>query len=238
MGSMCSRQLFGLLAKAPMCNLCTSCCAQLLEAYLLQGVPPEALADKVLSCFSELFQDVSTRLVRSMVLAQAYAQQSENVGSPRSSTAGLSLEECDFASLCRHVQPHMLSTCLLKLLEASYDLLASYHNMLSWHEASLAEHTQAAAAAAAAAASAAARSPGQSQDGSVVGADGAAAPADAAPSQEQLDQVQAATKGILAAVQGTLQTNKMATAEAAAALVKDLLVGAGGCTGSNFPQVC
>jgi hypothetical protein len=189
-----------------------------LEAYLLQGVPPEALADKVLSSFSDLFKDVSARLVRSMVLAKAFAQQSESGDSPRSSSAG---------------GLH---------LEALYDLLASYHNMMAWHDAGLAQHTQAAAAAAAAAAHAAARSSGHSEGGSrgpsedQGPADGEAA--DVVPSQEQLDQVQAATKGILAGVLAALQAHRSATAEAAAVLLKELLAGAGGCIGSDFPQAC
>jgi hypothetical protein len=215
---------------------------QLLEAYLLQGVPPEALAEKVLACFSELFKDVSTRLVRSTVLAKAFSQQSESgddsTGS--SSAGGLQLDECSFAELCRKVTPDLLHPCLSKLQESLYDLLASYHSMLAWHEAGLAEHTQAAAAAAAAAAHAAARSSGHSEGGgspAATGADQEAADADAVPSQQQLDQVQAATKGILTGVQAALQAHRSATAEAAAVLVKELLAGAGGCTGSEFPQV-
>lgn len=226
--------------------------SQLLEAYLLQGVPPEALAEKVLTCYSELLRDVSTRLVRSMVLARAFAQQSEAADSPRSSAGGaaaqegvLHLEECSFVDLCRRVAPDILQPCLIKLLESVYDLLASYHTMLAWHEAGLADHTQAAAAAAAGAASASARSPEHSQGGSPPAAAAVAASkegssagaADAAPSQEQLDQVQAATKGILSGVHAALQDSRMATAEAAAILVKELLAGAGGCTGSDFAQV-
>jgi hypothetical protein len=211
---------------------------QLLEAYLLQGVPPEALSDKVLSCFSELLRDISTRLVRSMVLAKAFAQQSELGDSPRSSTGGLQLEECSFADLCRRVTPDMLQLCLFKLLEALCDLLASYNSMLAWHEAGMADHTQAAAAAAAAAAHAAAHSPPTSQGGGPPAEQGEQeAVSDAVPSQEQLDQVQAATKGILSGVQAALQASRMATAESAAILVKELLAGAGGCTGSDFPQV-
>jgi hypothetical protein len=226
---------------AELISLFASALLQLLEAYLLQGVPPEALAEKVLSSFSDLFKDVSARLVRSMVLAKAFAQQSESGDSPRSSSAGsLHLDECSFAELCRKVTPDILQPCVTKLLEALYDLLASYHNMVAWHEAGLAEHTQAAAAAAAAAAHAASRSSEHSEGGSrglledQGPADGQVA--DAVPSQEQLDQVQAATKGILVGVLAALQARRSATAEAAAALVKELLAGAGGCTGSDFPQ--
>lgn len=215
---------------------------QLLEAYLLQGVPPEALAEKVLACFSELLKDVSTRLVRSTVLVKAFSQQSESGDNPGSSSAGgLQLDECSFAELCRKVTPDLLHPCLHKLQEALSDLLASYHSMLAWHEAGLAEHTQAAAAAAAAAAHAAARSSGHSEGGgspAAAAADQETADADAAPSQQQLDQVQAATKGILMGVQAALQAHRGVTAEAAAVLVKELLAGAGGCTGSDFPQVC
>lgn len=219
---------------------CCWCWPQLLEAYLLQGVPPEALSEKVLSCFSELLRDISTRLVRSMVLAKAFAQQSDSGDSPRSSAGGFQLEECSFADLCRRVTPDILQPCLLKLLEALFDLLASYHSMLTWHEAGLAEHTQAAAATAAAAAhAAAARSPAQSSGGGPAAEQQGEheALSDAVPSQEQLDQVQAATKGILAGVQAALQAGRMATAENAAVLVKELLAGAGGCSGSDFPQV-
>lgn len=173
-----------------------------------------------------------------MVLARAFAQQTDQPASSHSSSSGgFQLEECSFADLCRRVQPDMLCTCLGKLLEAVFDLLASYHSMLAWHEAGLAEHTQAAAAAAAAAASAAARSPGQSQDGAGTTESPAAASADALPSQEQLEQVQAATKGILAAVQAALQANRVATIETAAVRVKELLAGAGGCAGADFCQV-
>lgn len=49
--------------------------------------------------------------------------------------------------------------------------------------------------------------------------------------------MQAATKGILSGVQAALQASRMATAESAAILVKELLAGAGGCSGSDFPQV-
>lgn len=211
---------------------------QLLEAYLLQGVPPEALAEKVLTCSSDLFKDASTGLVRSMLWGQAFAAQAEASDSPRSSTAGaqLQLEECSYEELCRKVTPDILAPCLLKLLETFTNLLASYHAMLTWHKAGLAEHTQAAAAAAA---HAAARSPATSSGGA--GGDIAAeqdAAADATASQEQLQQVQAATKGILAGVHAALQDSRVVTAEAAAVLVKELLAGAGGCSGSEFPQVC
>lgn len=191
-----------------------------------------------MSSFSELFKDVSTRLVRSMVLAKAFAQQSESGDSPCTSAGGLQLDECSFADLCRKITPDILQPCLSKLLESLYDLLESYHSMLAWHEAGLAEHTQAAAAAAAAAAHAAARSSGHSEGGGTAAANQEAPEADVVPSQEQLDQVQAATKGILQGVQAALQAKRMATAEAAAVLVKDLMAGAGGCSGSDFPQVC
>jgi hypothetical protein len=219
---------------------CYMCVLQLLEAYLLQGVPPEALAEKVLTCFSDLFRDVSTRLVRSMLWGQALAAQAEASDSPRSTAAGaqLQLEECSYEDLCRKVTPDILQPCLMKLLEAFTNLLVSYHGMLTWHQAGLAEHTQAAAAAAAAAAHAAARSPGTSTGGA---ADDQAhkqdAAADVTASQEQLQQVQAATKGILAGVHAALQEHRMVTGEAAAVLVKELLAGAGGCSGSDFPQV-
>jgi hypothetical protein len=177
-----------------------------------------------------------------MVVAKAFAAQAESPDSPRGSSPGLQLESCTYAELCHKVTPDMLQPCLVKLLEVLYDLLVSYNSMLAWHDAGLAEHTQAAAAAAAAAASAAARSPGHSQDetaaAAAAGGQDAAGPDAAAPSQEQLDHVQAATKGILLGVQSALQGKRMATAEAAAVLVKELLVGARGCVGADFPQVC
>jgi hypothetical protein len=215
---------------------------QLLEAYLLQAVPGEALADKVLSCFRGMLQDVATRLVRSTVLARLAFQQpagADDASAPPgggSGDRGFSsvLEEGSFAELCRRVPPESLGPCLLKLLESMFDQLASYAGMEQWQAAGLAQHSQAAAAAAAAAAVAAAPlAAAQLRDAT------SDAPPDAAASQQQqLDHVQAATKSMLSAVHAALVSNRVSFAETASVLLKDLLVGAGGCRGSDLPQVC
>jgi hypothetical protein len=224
----------------------------LLEAYLLQGLSGEGLADKVLSCFRGLLQDVATRLVRSMVLARLAFQQGSDGSSGssgnhdgrashsggNSSDAGYNvvLEECSFADLCRRVAPDMLWQCLSKLLEASYDLLLSYVAMEEWQAAGLAQHNQAAAAAGAAAALAAAQQDGQpgASDHDQAAADTQAA---GSQQQQQLVQVQAATKSMLSAVHTALVSARGSFAEAAAVMVKDLLVGAGGCSGTDFAKV-
>lgn len=43
---------------------------QLLEGYLLQGIDSKALGDKVLQCFKDSIYDVTTRVVRSLLLTK------------------------------------------------------------------------------------------------------------------------------------------------------------------------
>lgn len=229
---------------------------QLLEAYLLQGVPGDALADKVLSCFKGLLQEMCMRLVRSMVLARlafsgqqpgdadkqggfGSSSQQSNGGSDSAGSYSDVLEECSFAELCRRVPPDMLAAVMSKMLEAAFDLLVSYSSMEAWQEAGLAQHSQAAAAAAAAAALAAAHSLNPSQDGAgnCVPEAGSTCETLTAPSKQQLDHVQAATKGMLSAVHAALVSNKVSIAELAAVHLKDLMVGAGGCAGADFYKV-
>lgn len=44
--------------------------SQILEGYLLQGIDGKALADKVLQCFTDAIHDVTTRVVRSLLLTK------------------------------------------------------------------------------------------------------------------------------------------------------------------------
>lgn len=43
---------------------------QILEGYLLQGIDGKALAEKVLQCFKDSIADVTTRVVRSLLLTK------------------------------------------------------------------------------------------------------------------------------------------------------------------------
>jgi hypothetical protein len=46
------------------------CAAQLLGGYLLQGLDGKGLADKVLQCFRDSITDVTTRIVRGLLLTK------------------------------------------------------------------------------------------------------------------------------------------------------------------------
>lgn len=226
---------------------------QLLEAYLLQGLSGADLADKIFVCFEECVDDAATCLVRSMVLAKAAVKagssDSPSTG-PRSNTkrAGCSgLDECSYEDLCKQLSPDAMPLCLTKLLETIFELLCSYHLMARSHEAGMQQQKQVAAAAAAAAAiEAAAQHLSNSGSGSrssagltsVNGFVGQQQEHDMLPSQEQLDQVQAATKGMLQAVSQKLADNRSEILQLAISRVQPLLVHLGKCKSEVFSQVC
>jgi hypothetical protein len=225
------------------------CALQLLEAYLLQGLPGPALAAKVLVCFKDSINDAAIRLVRSMVLAKAAfsspressagGANSSVSGSPSARSSCSGLGDCTTEELCKLLSGEMVQPCLTKLLEVVFELLCSYRRMAQWHRAGI-EQQQAAAAAAAAAlkshCEARTSSGGGSNDNaSQPGAASSAAPA--APSQAELDQVQAATSSMLEAVASGLASSRMDIIEVAGARVCELLAVAKKCKGEDFIKV-
>jgi hypothetical protein len=224
---------------------------QLLEAYLLQGLPGPALAAKVLACFRDSISDAAMRLVRSMVLAKAAFSSpressaggaSSSVGgspSARSSCSGLG--DCTTEELCKLLSGEMVQPCLTKLLEVVFELLCSYRRMAQWHMAGI-EQQQAAAAAAAAALKSHCKARNRSSSGGGCG-DHAGEPCDASnaapptPSQAELDEVQAATSSMLEAVAGGLASSRMDIIEVAGARVCELLSVAKKCKGDDFTKV-
>lgn len=224
---------------------------QLLEAYLLQGVSGAELAIKITTCFKECITDTATRLVRSMVLAKAAlsADSTEKpyavgTGSTISRTSCSGLDEYSYEDLCKQLSPDAMQLCLSKLLEITFELLCSYHLMARWHEAGIEQQKQAAEAAAAAV-KAAAQHRGDSDTGSrssagstsLGGADERQQQQQVLPSQEQLDQVQAATKGMLEAVAQQLAACRLEVLQLAHDRVQPLLVHLGKCKSEEFLQV-
>lgn len=207
---------------------------QLLEAYLLQGLPGPALCGKVLACFKDSINDAAMRLMRSMVLGKAAfsgdgsSSPSSSGSSARSSYSGLG--DCTTEELCKLLEGKMVQSCLNKLLEILYELLCSYHYMEQWHKAGLDQQHKAAAVASIK------RSSADSSSGDKdAGSDSSAEPA--TPSQAQLEQVQAATQSLLEAVAAGLADSRAAILDVAGARVKELLSAASKCKNDDYIKV-
>jgi hypothetical protein len=243
--------LLGPSSSTACCNFLAACLPvlQLLEAYLLQGLPGPALAAKVLACFRDSISDAAMRLVRSMVLAKAAfsspressagGASSSISGSPSTRSSCSGLGDCTTEELCKLLSPDMVQPCLSKLLEVVFELLCSYRRMAQWHRAGI-EQQQAAAAAAAAALKShceATSSSGGASSESAADPGSTGNPAAAVPSQAELDQVQAATSSMLEAVAGGLASSRMDIIEVAGARVCELLAVAKSCQGEDFIKV-
>jgi hypothetical protein len=190
-------------------------CAQLLEAYLLQGITGAALAAKVRSSFQDSLKDTASRMVRALLLSKAAAM---------SVSAASASREASYADLCAALPKDLVKTCLQRLMDVAFELLHSYHFMQQWHAAAVAK-AQAASEAAAAAASSSSDEQQQAPGGG------------AAPQQQQLTQVQEATRLLLEAVLQELQQGRLALWEVAAGVVLELLRVPGACQGPDFLQV-
>jgi hypothetical protein len=196
---------------------------QLLEAYLLSGTQPPALAAKVGTAYPEALHDAALRVVRGALLATK--------GVADGAGGGLLLEAGSYPQMCRQLPAKLLRPCLLQLLELVFDVLASYEAMCAFHEAC-------GPAAEAAAAAAAGRASSSGDEG------GDAAP-DAAPAAEQQpslgsDQmagVHAATRALLSAVGDALRTGRGEVVGAAGAKVRELLLAPDMARGEDFLQV-
>ncbi|GIL58297.1 hypothetical protein Vafri_13375 [Volvox africanus] len=116
--------------------------AKLLEGYLLQGIDSKALADKVLQCFKDSIYDVTTRVVRSLLLTKP--KLADRLAAGASATSALQL---GYSEMLRAMPPDLLRPCLLRLLETVFDVLASYHVMSQWHVLAVQKESQMAAAA-------------------------------------------------------------------------------------------
>ncbi|GFR44590.1 hypothetical protein Agub_g5868 [Astrephomene gubernaculifera] len=112
---------------------------KILEGYLLQGIPPRSLGDKVLQCFKEAIHDATTRVVRSLLLTKPKLADRLASGSASSSSSALQL---GYPELLRALPPDLLRPCLLRLLEVLFDTLASYHAMAHWHGLALQRQAQ------------------------------------------------------------------------------------------------
>ncbi|GLC36679.1 hypothetical protein PLESTB_000129400 [Pleodorina starrii] len=115
---------------------------KILEGYLLQGIDGKALADKVLQCFKDSIHDVTTRVVRSLLLTKP--KLADRLAAGASATSALQL---GYGELLRAMTPDLLRPCLLRLLETVSDVLASYHVMAHWHGLAVQKEGQMAEAA-------------------------------------------------------------------------------------------
>ncbi|KXZ47615.1 hypothetical protein GPECTOR_34g774 [Gonium pectorale] len=113
---------------------------KILEGYLLQGIDGRALAEKVVQCFKDAIHDVTTRVVRSLLLTKP--KLADKLASSSASSLQLG-----YAELLRALPVDLLRPCLARILEASFDILASYHVMAHWHVLAVAKQGQMAAAA-------------------------------------------------------------------------------------------
>ncbi|GBF88123.1 hypothetical protein Rsub_00835 [Raphidocelis subcapitata] len=184
--------------------------SKLLEAYLLSGTQPAALAAEVGGAFPEALHDAALRVVRGALLATKGAQAADG-----GAGAGLLLQAGSYPQMCRQLPAKLLRPCLLQLLELVFDILASYEAMHAFHEAS--------GPAAEAAAAAVARASSDGGDGT--GPDAAAAAGGAAqPDGDQMARVHAATRALLRAVSGALRAGRGEVAGAAGSKVRELLL--------------
>ncbi|EFJ46296.1 hypothetical protein VOLCADRAFT_93432 [Volvox carteri f. nagariensis] len=115
---------------------------KLLEGYLLQGIDGKALAEKVLQCFKDSIHDVTTRIVRSLLLTKP--KLADRLAAGASATSALQL---GYSEMLRAMPPDLLRPCLLRLLETVFDVLSSYHVMAQWHGLAVQKESQMAAAA-------------------------------------------------------------------------------------------
>jgi len=187
---------------------------QLLEAFVLQGLPGPALAAKVLACFQATTTDAAVRLVRSMVLAKAAFSSGDSCGS-LSKTGRMDLEQRKYEDLCKMLPSEMVCSCICKFLEVVFELLCSYEAMAQWHAAGLLQ-----------------------QDTAIAAATTAVQQHPEALSGSHLQQVQAATTALLKAVATALAEGRGAVLNVAATQLQVLLTaGAAKCKGDEFTQV-
>ncbi|KAG2485571.1 hypothetical protein HYH03_015735 [Edaphochlamys debaryana] len=113
---------------------------KILEGYLLQGIDGKALAEKVLQCFRDAIHDVTTRVVRSLLLTKP--KLADKLAAHSSSALALG-----YGELLRAMPTDLLRPCLLRIMEVVFDILASYHVMAYWHSLAVAKQGQLQAAA-------------------------------------------------------------------------------------------
>ncbi|KAG2432824.1 hypothetical protein HXX76_008558 [Chlamydomonas incerta] len=113
---------------------------KILEGYLLQGIDGKALADKVLQCFKDAIHDVTTRVVRSLLLTKPKLAD-------RLAAGGAAAMALGYGELLRALPTDLLRPCLMRILEVVFDILASYHVMAHWHVLAVAKQGQMEAAA-------------------------------------------------------------------------------------------
>ncbi|PNW77589.1 hypothetical protein CHLRE_10g443350v5 [Chlamydomonas reinhardtii] len=113
---------------------------KILEGYLLQGIDGKALADKVLQCFTDAIHDVTTRVVRSLLLTKPKLADKLAAGGAAAMALG-------YGELLRALPTDLLRPCLMRILEVVFDILASYHVMAHWHVMAVAKQGQMEAAA-------------------------------------------------------------------------------------------
>ncbi|KAG2448902.1 hypothetical protein HYH02_006250 [Chlamydomonas schloesseri] len=113
---------------------------KILEGYLLQGIDGKALSDKVLQCFKDAIHDVTTRVVRSLLLTKPKLAD-------RLASGGAAAMALGYGELLRALPTDLLRPCLMRILEVVFDILASYHVMAHWHVLAVAKQGQMEAAA-------------------------------------------------------------------------------------------
>ncbi|KAI8472247.1 MAG: hypothetical protein J3K34DRAFT_519870 [Monoraphidium minutum] len=202
------------------------CCAafgaegysKLLEGYLLQGIPPPALASKVLTAFKEAMHDAAVRVVRGSVLA------TKGASAGASPAAALLLEAASFPQLCRQLPAAAARPALQQLLGLQFEIMGSYQRMWEFHEANQAAQGDP-------------QQQRQQQQGEGGGGGSGGGGEEAAAAAAQMELVQAATRALLAAVAGALKEGRAEVAGAAAAKARELLLAPGVARGGDVAQV-